>query len=72
MIEPKDLNDFMKSIGEVQMLRENFAQAYSKSWVNSSDGFIFLTEFKRAIAEALNECDSVIKKHDCAVFNEEE
>jgi hypothetical protein len=71
MIEPKDLNDFMKSIGEVQMLRENFAQAYSKSWVNSSDGFIFLTEFKRAIAEALNECDKLMEKHDCIVFEEE-
>lgn len=72
MIEPKDLNNLMKSIGEVQILRGNFAQVYSKSWVNSSDGFIFLTEFKRAITEALNECNSIIKKHDCAVFNEEE
>lgn len=72
MIEPKDLTLFMSAIGRVSTLREHFAQAYSKSWVNSSDGFIFLTEFKRAIAEALNECDSVIKKHDCAVFNEEE
>jgi len=66
MIEPKDLNDFMKSIEEVQILRERFAQAYSKSWVNSSDGFIFLTELKRAIGEALKECEEVIEKHDCA------
>lgn len=72
MIEPKDLALFMSSISRVSVLQEHFAQAYSKSWVNSSDGFIFLTEFKRAITEALNECDSVIKKHDCAVFNEEE
>ena len=72
MIEPKDLNDFMKSIGEVRIFREHFVQAYSKSWVNSSDGFIFLTEFKRAIGEALKECEEVIEKHDCAVFNEED
>ena len=72
MIEPKDLTLFMNAVGKVDILRDHFRENYSKSWTNSSDGFIFLTEFKRAITEALNECDSVIKKHDCAVFNEEE
>lgn len=72
MIEPKDLTLFMSAVGKVDILRDHFRENYSKSWVNSSDGFIFLTEFKGAIAEALKECDEVIKKHDCAVFNEEE
>lgn len=72
MIEARDLSDFMKEIGTLNRLHRDFALTYSKSWLNSSDGYKYLLEIKRTINDVMKECDAVIEKHDCFIFNEEE